>query len=156
MKISHWFCTGFDQDCSNKDFHDNKITIDKGLSGTAPVSCWRENVLLTTSATSACVHGHASHSPYAVTYQSEADWVLTKRLMARDPFTMTNPPAPPPPAPDSPRASESPAPEGPHGELEMELVGLANALYNLGTTVVSDLTKEKDKPGGGKQVGARV
>lgn len=61
-----------------------------------------------------------------------------------------------PPAPDSPRSSESPPPAGVQGDLELELVGLANALYNLGTTVVSDLTKEKDKPGGGKQVGMRV
>ena len=40
----------------------------------------------------------------------------------------------------------------------MELLGLATALYNLGTTVVNDLTKEKDKPGGvaGKPVGIRV
>ncbi|EKM59030.1 uncharacterized protein PHACADRAFT_249193 [Phanerochaete carnosa HHB-10118-sp] len=61
------------------------------------------------------------------------------------------------PAPDSPRSSESPVPVGLQGELEQELLGLANALYNLGTTVVSDLTKEKDKPGGGgKQVGMRV
>ncbi|KAH9853357.1 transcription factor subunit Med10 of mediator complex-domain-containing protein [Lenzites betulinus] len=60
-------------------------------------------------------------------------------------------------APDSPRESESPPPPGLQGDLEMELMGLANALYNLGTTVVGDLTKEKDKPGGaGKQVGARV
>lgn len=48
-------------------------------------------------------------------------------------------------------------PVGLQGDLEQELLGLANALYNLGTTVVSDLTKEKDKPGGGgKQVGMRV
>ena len=60
------------------------------------------------------------------------------------------------PAPDSPRSSESPPPTGVQGDLELELVGLANSLYNLGTTVVSDLTKEKDKPGGGKQVGMRV
>ncbi|TCD69181.1 hypothetical protein EIP91_008477 [Steccherinum ochraceum] len=60
------------------------------------------------------------------------------------------------PDPSSPRASESPAPESPQGDLELELLGLANALYNLGTTVVNDLTKEKDKPGGGKQVGLRV
>ncbi|GJE83956.1 mediator of RNA polymerase II transcription subunit 10 [Phanerochaete sordida] len=60
------------------------------------------------------------------------------------------------PAPDSPRSSESLAPTGPQGDLEHELFGLVNALYNLGTTVVSDLTKEKDKPGAGKQVGARV
>ncbi|KAH8106338.1 transcription factor subunit Med10 of mediator complex-domain-containing protein [Cristinia sonorae] len=60
------------------------------------------------------------------------------------------------PDPSSPRASESPAPESPQGDLELELMGLANALYNLGTTVVNDLTKEKDKPGGGKQVGLRV
>ncbi|KAI0643592.1 transcription factor subunit Med10 of mediator complex-domain-containing protein [Trametes meyenii] len=74
---------------------------------------------------------------------------------------MSTPPPPPsaaaPPAPDSPRESETPPPPGVQGDLEMELVGLANALYNLGTTVVGDLTKEKDKPGGaGKQVGARV
>lgn len=62
-----------------------------------------------------------------------------------------------PPAPDSPRMSESPPPSGVQGDLELELLGLANALYNLGTTVVNDLTKEKDKPGGGgKQVGMRV
>ncbi|PSR72894.1 hypothetical protein PHLCEN_2v11261 [Hermanssonia centrifuga] len=60
------------------------------------------------------------------------------------------------PAPDSPRSSESPPPAGVQGDLELELLGLANALYNLGTTVVNDLTKEKDKPGGGKQVGLRV
>lgn len=60
------------------------------------------------------------------------------------------------PAPDSPRSSESPPPTGVQGDLELELLGLANALYNLGTTVVNDLTKEKDKPGGGKQVGMRV
>ncbi|PCH41658.1 hypothetical protein WOLCODRAFT_70885 [Wolfiporia cocos MD-104 SS10] len=60
------------------------------------------------------------------------------------------------PAPDSPRLSESPPPSGVQGDLELELLGLANALYNLGTTVVGDLTKEKDKPGGGKQVGLRV
>ncbi|KAI0676655.1 transcription factor subunit Med10 of mediator complex-domain-containing protein, partial [Trametes maxima] len=60
-------------------------------------------------------------------------------------------------APDSPREAETPPPPGVQGDLELELMGLANALYNLGTTVVGDLTKEKDKPGGaGKQVGARV
>lgn len=71
--------------------------------------------------------------------------------MARDSFSTPNLPAP-----DSPRASESPPPTGVEGDLEQELFVLAHALYNLGTTVVSDLTKEKDKPGGGKQVGARV
>lgn len=72
--------------------------------------------------------------------------------------TMSSPPShAAQPAPDSPRESESPPPPGLQGDLEMELLGLANALYNLGTTVVGDLTKEKDKPGGaGKQVGARV
>ncbi|KAF9817639.1 hypothetical protein IEO21_03295 [Rhodonia placenta] len=60
-------------------------------------------------------------------------------------------------AADSPRLSESPPPSGVQGDLELELLGLANALYNLGTTVVNDLTKEKDKPGGGgKPVGHRV
>ncbi|KAF7984826.1 hypothetical protein HWV62_10759 [Athelia sp. TMB] len=61
-----------------------------------------------------------------------------------------------PHAPDSPRMSESPPPMGIQGDLELELLGLANALYNLGTTVINDLTKEKDKLGGGKQVGLRV
>lgn len=60
------------------------------------------------------------------------------------------------PAPDSPRSSESPPPTGLQGDVELELLGLANALYNLGTTVVNDLTKERDRPGGGKPVGARV
>ncbi|PPQ70132.1 hypothetical protein CVT24_003879 [Panaeolus cyanescens] len=59
------------------------------------------------------------------------------------------------PAPDSPRSSQSPAPAGVQGDLELELLGLANALYNLGTTVINDSTKERDK-GGGKQVGLRV
>lgn len=58
-------------------------------------------------------------------------------------------------APDSPRSSESPPPGGIQGDLELELLGLANALYNLGTTVINDLTKEKEKQPG-KQVGARV
>lgn len=62
----------------------------------------------------------------------------------------------PGPAPDSPRSSQSPAPSGAQGDLELELLGLANALYNLGTTVINDSTKERDKPGGGKQVGLRV
>ncbi|KAJ7074406.1 hypothetical protein C8F01DRAFT_1242647 [Mycena amicta] len=35
-------------------------------------------------------------------------------------------------------------------------MGLAHALYNLGTTVIHDSTKDRDKPGGGKQVGLRV
>jgi hypothetical protein len=59
------------------------------------------------------------------------------------------------PAPDSPRASESPPPPGDQGDLEIELKGLVNALYNLGTTVINDSTKEREK-GGVKQVGARV
>lgn len=69
-----------------------------------------------------------------------------------------NPPvaATTPHAPDSPRSSLSPPPSGVQGDLELELLGLANALYNLGTTVINDSTKEKDKPGGGKQVGLRV
>ena len=65
-------------------------------------------------------------------------------------------PSTPTPAPDSPRLSQTPPPTGLHGDLEVELLGLANALYNLGTTVISDLSREKDKPGVGKQVGPRV
>lgn len=61
------------------------------------------------------------------------------------------------PVPDSPRSSQTPPPSGIQGDLELELLGLANALYNLGTTVINDSTKERDKPGGGgKQVGLRV
>jgi mediator of RNA polymerase II transcription subunit 10 len=66
------------------------------------------------------------------------------------------PPAPilvPPPAPDSPRSAQSIPPTGIQGDLEQDLMGLANALYNLGTTVVNDSTKD---PGTGKQVGLRV
>ena len=81
--------------------------------------------------------------------------------MARNmstPTPVTPTPVPATQAPDSPRESESPPPPGLQGDLEMELLGLATALYNLGTTVVNDLTKEKDKPGGvaGKPVGIRV
>ncbi|KAI3595884.1 aspartic peptidase a1 [Moniliophthora roreri] len=38
--------------------------------------------------------------------------------------------------------SSSPVPEGTQGELEMLLMGLANALYNLGATVINDSTKD--------------
>ncbi|PFH52866.1 hypothetical protein AMATHDRAFT_139391 [Amanita thiersii Skay4041] len=65
-------------------------------------------------------------------------------------------PLPSEPAPDSPRSSQSPPPPGVQGDLELELLGLANALYNLGTTVINDSTKERDKTGGAKQVGMRV
>lgn len=56
-------------------------------------------------------------------------------------------------APDSPRSSQSPPPSGTQGDLELELLGLANALYNLGTTVINDSTKDRDRPGGAKLVG---
>ncbi|KAF7424136.1 hypothetical protein PC9H_009439 [Pleurotus ostreatus] len=62
----------------------------------------------------------------------------------------------PAPAPDSPRSSQSPPPTGVQGDLEMELFGLATSLYNLGTTVIADSTKDRDKPGGGKPVAQRV
>lgn len=72
-------------------------------------------------------------------------------------------PSTPKTAPDSPRLSQSPLPAGIHGDLELELLGLANALYNLGTTVINDSTKEKQKTGAGagdatagKPVGQRV
>ncbi|THH08036.1 hypothetical protein EW145_g2979 [Phellinidium pouzarii] len=64
--------------------------------------------------------------------------------------------------PESPGdGSQTPPPTGSQGDLELELAGLANALYNLGTTVVSDSTKERQnmKPnenGTGKPVGQRV
>ncbi|KAG0705499.1 hypothetical protein DFH29DRAFT_1031286 [Suillus ampliporus] len=59
-------------------------------------------------------------------------------------------------APDSPRSSQSPPPSGAQGDLELELLGLANALYNLGTTVINDSTKERERPGGAKPVGLRA
>ncbi|KAI0301950.1 transcription factor subunit Med10 of mediator complex-domain-containing protein [Multifurca ochricompacta] len=59
----------------------------------------------------------------------------------------------PPLAPDSPRSAQSIPPTGIQGDLEQDIMGLANALYNLGTTVVNDSTKD---PGAGKQVGLRV
>ncbi|KAF8639951.1 hypothetical protein AX17_001201 [Amanita inopinata Kibby_2008] len=60
------------------------------------------------------------------------------------------------PAPDSPRSSQSPPPAGIQGDLELELLGLANALYNMGSTVINDSTKDREKLGGVKQVGMRV
>jgi mediator of RNA polymerase II transcription subunit 10 len=78
--------------------------------------------------------------------------------MARPTITIPAPSQAPTPTgafPDSPRAgSESPPPDGPGGELELELLRLTHALYNLGTTAVLDLTR--DQPEGGKPVGARV
>ncbi|KAH7924846.1 hypothetical protein BV22DRAFT_1090228 [Leucogyrophana mollusca] len=59
-------------------------------------------------------------------------------------------------APDSPRSSQSPAPVGVQGDLELELLGLANTLYNLGTTVINDSTKEREKSGVGKQAGLQI
>ncbi|PIL36580.1 hypothetical protein GSI_00269 [Ganoderma sinense ZZ0214-1] len=77
--------------------------------------------------------------------------------MARNIMSTPTSVAPPvPQAPDSPRESESPPPPGLQGDLEIELLNLAQKLYDLGITVVSDLTKEKDKPGNGKNVGTRV
>lgn len=59
-------------------------------------------------------------------------------------------------APDSPRASESPPPTGIQGDLELELMGLANALYNVGATVIHDSSKDETIAGSGKPVGLRV
>ncbi|KAI0029680.1 transcription factor subunit Med10 of mediator complex-domain-containing protein, partial [Vararia minispora EC-137] len=47
-------------------------------------------------------------------------------------------------APDSPRSSQSPPPDGVQGDLELELMGLVTALYNLGRTVAY-APKEKDR-----------
>ncbi|CAK5279513.1 unnamed protein product, partial [Mycena citricolor] len=71
-------------------------------------------------------------------------------------YLLSMPQTPGPTAPDSPRSSQSPPPSGAQGDLELELSALANALYNLGTTVINDSTKDRDKPNGGKQVGMRV
>ncbi|PAV20594.1 sec14 cytosolic factor [Pyrrhoderma noxium] len=57
--------------------------------------------------------------------------------------------------------SQTPPPLGIHGDTEMELMGLANALYNLGTTVVNDATRERSaskpgEPAASKPVGQKV
>ena len=66
-------------------------------------------------------------------------------------------------AQDSPRTSPSPPPiSSVQADMEQELLGLANALYNLGTTVVTDSTKDRPKQSSdtnqveGKPVGQRV
>lgn len=62
------------------------------------------------------------------------------------------------PDPHSPRSSQSPPPEE-LGAVHDELLGLAHALYNLGMTVLEDLSKEKVGETGAtveKPVGARV
>ncbi|PPQ66270.1 hypothetical protein CVT26_010954 [Gymnopilus dilepis] len=61
---------------------------------------------------------------------------------------------PTPVAPDSPRSEQTPPPPGIQGDLEQELMGLANSLYNLGVTVINDTTR--DLQGGQKPVGSRV
>jgi len=49
-----------------------------------------------------------------------------------------------------------------HGDVELELLALANALYNLGTTAINDNSKEKNIGGGqdgmrpDKKMGAKV
>jgi hypothetical protein len=94
--------------------------------------------------------------PYSVWVFENSHWPVYSNVFAS--MAPRNATAVPtvPHAPDSPRSSLSPPPSGVQGDLELELLGLANALYNLGTTVINDSTKEKDKPGGGKQVGLRV
>ena len=57
--------------------------------------------------------------------------------------------------------TQTPPPLGIHGDTEMELMGLANALYNLGTTVVNDATRERSaskpgEPAASKPVGQKV
>lgn len=59
-------------------------------------------------------------------------------------------------APDSPRSSQSPPPKNGVGDLEVELEGLVNALFNLGTTVIADGTKDEGKAPEGKNVGQKV
>ncbi|THU99139.1 hypothetical protein K435DRAFT_964594, partial [Dendrothele bispora CBS 962.96] len=56
--------------------------------------------------------------------------------------------------PHSPRSS--PVPTGVQGDLELELLGLAGALYNLGTTVINDTSKDSNQPHGSKPVGLKV
>ena len=87
------------------------------------------------------------HVPYALNHVACKAVVLMPQRPPLVPIVV------PPPAPDSPRSAQSVPPTGIQGDLEQDLMGLANALYNLGTTVVNDSTKD---PGTGKQVGLRV
>jgi hypothetical protein len=60
---------------------------------------------------------------------------------------------------DSPPRAETPPPDGVHGDIELELLALADALYNLGTTAINDNTREKPGPDGqrpDKKIGMRV
>lgn len=79
------------------------------------------------------------------------------------PNSLPQPPRPQMKAQDSPRTSPSPPPlAGLQAETEQELIGLANALYNLGTTVITDSSKDRSKTNPesshveGKPVGNRV
>jgi mediator of RNA polymerase II transcription subunit 10 len=76
----------------------------------------------------------------------------------RTPATPRNPSTP---AQDSPRPDSpvTPPPAGVHGDIELELIALAHALYNLGTTAINDNSREKPGPDGlrpEKKMGARV
>lgn len=60
---------------------------------------------------------------------------------------------------DSPPRAETPPPEGIHGDIELELLALANALYNLGTSAINDNTREKVGADGArpdKRIGMKV
>lgn len=88
--------------------------------------------------------------------QRSAAAASTSAKNALSPLAIPSPGANDSPRPDSPI---SPAPTGLNGDIELELIALANALYNLGTTAINDNSREKPGPDGNrpeKQIGARV
>ncbi|KAK7060761.1 hypothetical protein VNI00_000493 [Paramarasmius palmivorus] len=56
--------------------------------------------------------------------------------------------------------SPSPVPNGIQGDLELQLMGLANALFNVGSTIINDSTKDPPQASPGqapmKQLGPKV
>ncbi|KAJ3777189.1 hypothetical protein FB446DRAFT_769229 [Lentinula raphanica] len=135
----------------------------------------QSNSLHTSSSTHAPAGGSGPPPPSATTSTHPPSLSSTAPHSAQSQSqSHSNTHAVPSAAPDSPRSSQSPTPEGFQGNLELELLGLANALYNLGTTVINDSTKERDRAVsglgererggglglgggiGGKQVGLRV
>ncbi|KZT39801.1 hypothetical protein SISSUDRAFT_984350 [Sistotremastrum suecicum HHB10207 ss-3] len=88
--------------------------------------------------------------------QRSAAAASTSTRNAPSPIAIPSPGANDSPRPDSPI---SPAPTGLNGDIELELIALANALYNLGTTAINDNSREKLDQNGNKpqkQIGSRV
>ena len=76
---------------------------------------------------------------------------------AQTPTPYTNYPATP--YPEAPSPPDTPPPEGVQGDIELELIALATSLYNLGTSVINDNTRERPGPDGQrpeKRIGQKV